>query len=258
MFPTDDACLEYMFYKKYPDLEEKYYRLKGKKVFANASGHQISPLAGTIFHKSSTPLTLWFYAIYLFSQSKNGVSAKELERQLGVTYKCAWRIARQIRSLMVDDSVPLKGVVEVDETLIGGHTNQKNIFKNKTVVMGMVERGGRVKANVISNRENHIILNQVRENISTDAVVMSDELGVYKKLFRFGYQSKRIKHGKKHWVKGDIHTNHIEGFWSQLKRSIRGTYHFVSKKHLPFYLAEFSFRYSYRKQDIFSELISRA
>lgn len=116
-FPNEDVCLEYVFKKRFPEANQ-YYRVKGRKCWANPQGEQIHPLAGTIFEKSSTLLTLWFYAILLFSQSKNGVAAKELERQLGVTYKCAWRMARQIRSLMSDSSDPLIGEVEVDETYI--------------------------------------------------------------------------------------------------------------------------------------------
>ena len=256
-FPDDKTCLDYIFTQKHPNLQDTYYKVKGRKCYANQEGHQIHPLAGTIFHKSSTPLTLWFYAIYLFSQSKNGVSAKELERQLGVTYKCAWRIAKQIRSLMAQGGDMLTGTVEVDETYIGGKDKMEDGRKNKSAIMGMVERGGTIKAVVIPNRETHILLNHIKENISKDAVVMSDEYAAYKKLSKFGYESKRIKHGKKHWVRGNVHTNTIEGFWGQLKRSIRGTYHSVSKKHLQTYVDEFAFRYSHRDVQIFQKLIER-
>jgi len=119
-FPNDDVCLDYIFKAKHPDFVGKYYRVKGRSCYANVAGEHLYPLVGTIFEKSSTPLTLWFHAIYLFSASKYGVSAKELERQLGVTYKCAWRIARQIRSLMSDGSDKLTGEVEVDESYVGG------------------------------------------------------------------------------------------------------------------------------------------
>lgn len=128
-FPTDEACLDFIFKNRWPkgltcqNCESKdFYHVKGRKSYACKCGYQASPTEGTIFHKSSTPLTLWFHAIFLMSQSKNGVAAKELERQLGVTYKCAWRMARQIRLLMTDDDGPLGGneIVELDETYVDG------------------------------------------------------------------------------------------------------------------------------------------
>ena len=154
-FPTDDACLDYIFRAKYPNAKQ-YYRVKGRKCYAHSmTGHQVHPLKGTIFEKSPTLLTLWFHAIFLFAVSKNGVSAKELERQLGVTYKCAWRMAHQIRKLMNQDGDMLTGTVEIDETYIGGKHTHKDKFTRKAAVMGMVERDGRVRANVIPNRETH-------------------------------------------------------------------------------------------------------
>ncbi|MFW5853290.1 MAG: IS1595 family transposase [Patescibacteria group bacterium] len=255
-FPNDDVCLDYILNKKYPDLKG-YYRVKERKCYANSKGGQIHPVKGTIFEKSSTPLTLWFYAIFLFSVSKNGVSAKELERQLGVTYKCAWRMAHQIRKLMDQDGDLLIGTVEVDETYFGKKGNHEQKFKNKTALMGMVERQGKVRANTITAREAHIILNQIKENIGLNANIMSDEFSIYKKLSKLGYSSQRVKHGKKTYVRGNVHTNTIEGFWGQLKRGIRGTYTFVSATHLQAYVDGFAFRYNYRHAPVFAELISR-
>lgn len=245
-FPDDDACLDYIFKKKYPDKVDDYYRVSGRKCYANSAGEQIHPLSGTIFERSSTSLTLWFHAIFLFATSKNGVSAKELERQLGVTYKCAWRMAKKIRELMEDDGDLLSGTVEVDETYTGGKDKMDDGRANKSAVMGMVEREGKVRAKHVPDRKTHTVLNTIKENVSKDAVVMSDEYSAYKKLPHLGYTSKRVKHGKKNWVYGDTHTNSIEGFWSQFKRSVKGTYHSISKKHLQSYLDEFAFRYSHR------------
>lgn len=253
-FPDDESCLEYIFSKRFPDAKG-YYSVKGRKCFANAKGEQIHPVAGTIFEKSSTPLTLWFYAIYLFSASRNGVSAKELERQLGVTYKTAWRTAKQIRSLMKDEGGPLEGIVEVDETYLGGRDKMENGRKNKKAVMGMVERKGRVKANVIPNRETHVVLSQIKKNIKQGSHLMTDEFRVYSKAPKLGYSRSAIKHGRKHYVRGSVHTNTIEGFWSQMKRSIHGTYHSVSKKHLQSYVDEFSFRYG--KTAVFEAMMAR-
>lgn len=256
-FPTDDVCLEYIMHHKYPHF--KGYKVAGRKAYANASGEQVNPLAGTIFEKSKTPLTLWFYAIFLFSISKNGISAKELQRQLGVTYKCAWRIAHNIRKLMEQDDDILTGTVEVDETYFGPKGKQAEKFKNKSALMGMVERQGKVRAHKIPNRETHIVLNQILENISKKATIMSDEYSAYKKLPRLGYASQLVKHGKRQWVRGNIHTNTIEGFWGQLKRSIRGTYHFVSAKYLQSYVNEFVYRYNHRNSSVplFRLLLSR-
>jgi hypothetical protein len=160
---------------------------------------EIHPLKETIFEKSSTDLTLWFHAIFLFSISKNGVSAKELQRQLGVTYQCAWRMAKQIRSLMDQGSDPLTGTVEVDETYVSGRRR------------GTAGRG---------------------------AKVMTDDCGGYKYIPRINDHSK-MHHGREEYVRGSVHINTIEGFWGQFKRSVRRTYVHVSKKHMQAYLNEF-------------------
>jgi transposase-like protein len=258
-FANDDVCLDYIFNAKYPEAEG-YYRIKDRKCYSHkTTKHQIHPLVGTIFEKTSTPLTLWFHAIFLFASSKNGVSAKELQRQLGVTYKCAWRIAYQIRQLMEQDGDMLTGTVEVDETYMGGKHLMKDGRTKKAAIMGMVERDGKVIANHVPNRETHIVLGQIKRNVSTDAVVMSDEYGAYKKLPKLGYESHRVKHGKKVYVRGNTHTNTIEGFWGQFKRSIKGTHHSISKKHLQSYLNEFAFRYNLRASSvpIFEVLLTR-
>ena len=258
-FPNDNACLWFLFRKKYDGVDNGWHKIPNRPLFQNKQGKQISPMANTIFEKSPTPLRLWFYAIFLFSNSKNGVSAKELERQLGVTYKTAWRMAKQIRLLMAQGDLELKDTVEVDETYIGGYHRQKGKFDNKTPVIGMVERKGRIKAKKIPNRETHTVLNEVQDTISKDAIVMSDEYSAYKKLNRLGYRSHRVKHGKGTYVLGDIHTNTIEGFWGQLKRGITGTYHHASQKYLQHYVDEFAFRYNVRHSpySVFEEMIGR-
>lgn len=253
-FPTEDACLAYIFAQRYPTAKG-YYKVSGRKCYANSEGKQIHPLSGTIFHKSDTPLTLWLYAIYLFSQSKNGVSAKELERQLGVTYKCAWRIAKSIRSLMGPDRSKLGGTVEVDETYIGGVQQNAQGGKGKTPVIGAVERGGNVKAKV-SQRQTHLILDNIRKNVKVGSAIMSDKFGVYAKTKKLGYTHQSVNHWRKEYARGNVHTNTIEGFWSQLKRSLDGTYHAVSPKHLQSYVNEFSFRYNHREMP-FASMVAR-
>src|SRR5665213_3393499 len=158
-FPDDDSCLDYMFEQAYGSMpacpkcgvvNPSYYRVKNRKCYeCKDCGHQIHPLANTIFHKSSTSLRSWFYIIYLFSVAKNGVSAKEVERHLGVTYKCAWRIAKQVRELMQQTGGQLTGIAEVDETYIGGKHRREGMFDNKTAVIGIVEKkkdSGQIKA----------------------------------------------------------------------------------------------------------------
>jgi transposase len=257
-FPNDDVCLDYIFSHKYPEVKG-YHRVSGRKCYAHQStGHQIHPLAGTIFEKSSTTLTLWFHAIFLFASSKNGVSAKELQRQLGVTYKCAWRIAHQIRSLMEQGTDPLDGTVEVDETYYGKNAGFKTRYSDKTTVVGAVERGESVRAKVVKDRSSYSIAPFVEQNIVKGSNLMTDEAPVYNE-FRRTYNKQTVHHARREYARGNVHTNTIEGFWGQFKRSVRGTYHYVSKKHLQSYLDEFAFRYNLRASSVpvFEVLLAR-
>lgn len=188
-YPDDNACLDDLFERRYGHLtacpqchrKTNFYRVSKRRSYScQWCGHQIYPCAGTIFEKSDTPLKSWFFAIFLFSKSKNGVAAKELERQLGVTYKTAWRMAHQVRLLMGGDKKAMKGEVEADETDLG----------------------------------------------------------------QIGVESFSIK--EKQPGMGDIDKTPVIGFSSQLKNSIRGTYVWVSKKHLQKYVNEFAFRYNER------------
>jgi len=264
-FPNDNACLDYIFEQRFgkdykcPSCSKTgFYRVKNRKCYACAwCGQQIHPVANTIFHKSSTKLTDWFFALFLFSASKNGVSAKELERQLGCTYKTAWRIAKHIRKLMTDNGDKLSGIVEVDETAVGGYKRKDFGGHKKATVMGMVERGGSVKTKQIPNRETHIVLGTLNDNVSKGSRLMTDDFRVYRKTKRMGYTHSVINHSKEKYVKGDIYTNTIEGFWSQMKRSINGTYHAVSPKYLQSYADEFSFRYNHRSEPVFPHLLAR-
>ena len=270
-YPTDDACLAEVFANRYGKLticpgcgvnDTKFYRVKKRKCYACMHcGHQLHPLAGTIFHKSETPLKSWFFAIYLFSNSKNGVSAKELERHLGVTYKTAWRIAKQIRLLMADDdSARLSGTVEVDETYIGGVRRGKTgmgAAREKGGVMGMVERKGRVKTRIIKSQTSQELLPHIQDTIEVGATVMTDQLKVYTTVAYMGYKHWSVNHSKMFGY-GTVHTNTIEGFWGQLKRSLEGTYHSVSKKYLQNYVDEFAYRYNHRGATIYPLLVEAA
>lgn len=228
-FPNDNSCLDYIFRSRFPKVKG-FNQEKGKTRYTHQAGHKhISPLVGTIFENSSTPLTLWFHAVYLFSISKNGVSAKELERQLGVTYKTAWRMAKQIRSLMSQNNDKLSGTVEIDEA-----------FVSKTTVLGAIERGGKVKTKVVKVANGNTIATHVIQSVATGSNLMSDSNPSYEWLDRH-YTRQAVNHSKE-YVNGNVHTNSMESFWNIVKRSIAGTHTFVSPKHLQSYLDFFAFQ----------------
>lgn len=261
-FPDDDACLEHIMRVRYgrrflcPKCTRDaafYKRAKRPAYSCEFCGHDINPMAGTPFARTRTPLQKWFYALYLFSTTRHGVPAKELQRQISVTYKTAWRMAHEIRKYMaeVDGDDPLDGHVEVDETMVGGKRSGGKRGRGapgKTVVFGMLQRGGDVMTRVVENVRRVTLEAHILENIRTGAAISTDELASYAKLARHGYKHDTVNHSREEWVRGDTHVNSLEGFWSQIKRSIRGTHIHVSKKHLAKYLGEFEFRYNMRKR----------
>ena len=267
-YPDDDACLEAVFQNRFGDLKDcpkcgvvdtKFYRVKKRQCYACMHcGYQLHPLANTIFRKSSTPLTNWFHAIYLFSVAKNGVSAKELECHLGVTYKTAWRMCKHIRLLMQQESGKLTGEVETDETYIGGKHSRRVGFSKKQVVFGLVERNGRAMTSHVKSSGARILVPAIQGNVELSAHIYSDEWRSYKSLPKLGYAHTTVNHSALEYVRGSAHTNTIEGFWSQLKRSIDGTYHAVSPKYLQSYLNEFTFRYNLRGVPICPVLLELA
>lgn len=265
-FPDDNACLEEVFQNRYGDLEAcphcgcvdaAFYKVNKRKCYeCKDCGYQLHPLAGTIFHKSATPLKQWFYAVFLFSKSKNGVSAMELQRQLGVTYKTAWRMAKQIRLLFNMDGEKLSGTVEMDETYVGGKRKMAEKYDNKTPVVGAVERGGEIVAKVTQDASSTTLQRLLRSHVEIGTTLYTDDWKGYTRANSLGYDHSTVNHSAKVFVDGLAHTNTIEGFWSQLKRSIRGTYHFVSPKYLQSYLDEFSYRYNHRTSDhLFDQMV---
>lgn len=271
-FPNDDACLAHLMEQRFPGnvvycekckKERKHYKLAGRPVYScDHCRSQISPMAGTIFEHSSTSLRLWYYAMYLMASTRCGISAKQIQRELGVTYKTAWRMFRQIRSLLSEDLKLEGSLVEMDETYVGGHIRGvKNKTKNKTCVVGIAERKGRVVALAAPDKSGRTILKYARERILPKSTVFTDEATTYDGLTHMdmGYTHRRIHHSSKVYVQGDVHTNTIEGFWSLVKRGLGGVYHSVSQKYLQNYLDEYSFRYNRREQGnlIFNAFLKR-
>lgn len=207
---------------------------------------------GTLFGESKIPLRKWFIAIYLLTTSKKGVSSIELSEQVGVTQKTAWFMDMRIRAALKQGGGKLfgGGVVEIDETYIGGKHVRKDGFRKKAPIMGMTERDGKIKAFAIPHRGTEVLLPTITEHVDKKARIMTDEARVYTKLPKVGFQWGSVKHGKKHWAHGDINTNSIESFWALFKRGHHGTYHSMSKKHLQKYVDEFVFRFNTRSSDM--------
>jgi transposase-like protein len=269
-YSDEEKCLKEIIRNQYPNgiyckhckNRKPFYLIKGRKsIGCKTCRFQIQPLTGTIFEHSSTPLTVWFYAMYLMLQTRCGISSAQLSRQLGVTYKTAWRIGHKIRERMVEKNpTKLKGVVEVDETFIGGSA-WKNFRKldffsfAKEPVMGMVERKGKVI--IVHMRQgigSRAILPPILKHIDTSSHIMTDQYTGYTQLKKYGYKHDFVVH-KKQFKRGNIHTQNIENVWSHLKRGIKGVYRSVSPKHLQKYCNEFSFRYNYRNEDSFNALM---
>ena len=286
-FPDDDTCLEWLKDYLYPGgincklcgEVTKHHRVKSRPSYScDRCGHHVHPMADTIYQDTRTPLKLWFYATYLMAQTRCGISAKQIQRETGVTYKTAWRMFNRIRSLLAEDIKDLSGTVETDETLMGGKRRYRHgeqaprdakgkvrrgrraaIDENKTIVFGMVERQGRVVAVTVPNVKTATLLPHLTERVLPKSTVYTDEAASYNSLAKAGYRHRRIAHAQKIYVRGNVHTNTIEGFWSLLKRGIGGVYHAVSAKYLQSYLNEYSFRYNHRDDEVpmFQTMLSR-
>lgn len=282
-FPDDAACLEYLWRSRYsPDgvhatcpkcgVERvfKKYAMSNRNTSWTCTGcsWHVSATAGTIFHKSSTSLHLWFYAMYLMTSTRCGISAKQLERELGVTYKTAWRMFHLIRNQLMtqDDELELSGTVEADEMYVGGVRKGTKggrppaTHKTKRPVFGMVERGGNVVAIHVENVRADTLIPQMQKRILPGSMIYTDEYPSYGRVARSGYQHRRIHHKTGVYVDGDVHTNTIEGFWSLVKRGIGGTHHAVSAKFLQGYLNEYVWRYNRRNdpEAMFDQLVARS
>ena len=264
MFPDDDACVAYLFNARYGSefvcprcgLVGKFRKLTKQPAYTCQCGEHIHPMVDTPFYRSHTPLQKWFYAMYLFTTTRHGVPAKELQRQLSVSYETAWRMGHEIRKFLrtIDGDPPIGGEgkhVEIDETMVGGKRKGGKRGRGapgKTTIMGMLERNGDVITRVVENVQRRTLEPHILENVKKGSTVSTDELKSYAKLTRHGYAHGAVNHSAEEWVRDIHHTNGIEGFWSLLKRSIRGTHVHVSRKHLTKYLGEFEFRWNMRDQ----------
>lgn len=259
-FGSEDKCRAYLEQLRWPHGVE-CPRCDSKSVSkiaarnqwdCNSCRYQFSVTAGTLFHDSHLPLWKWFLAVYLIQESKKGISAKQLQRMLGVSYKTAWYLAHRIRNAMGDDEQPLlRGIVEVDETYIGGERPGMGAGyrANKASVVGAIERGGEIRLRVIPRRDRANLHGFIQNTVSDEAeAIYTDEWTAYQGIEKVhpGPRHESVHHRSEEWVRGDVHTNSVEGVWSLFKRSIIGSYHQVSVKHLPAYLDELEFRFNGR------------
>jgi transposase-like protein len=281
-FPDEASCAAYLTRSRWP-VGVRCARCGSDKVVevttmefkwqcyscAPDSGYRFSHIAGTIFENTNKPLRDWFRVIHRMLTSKKGISALQIFREMGFgSYKTAWYMCHRVRvALGTEDFRKLMGIVEVDETYIGGKGKNKHGPRNhkagaadKFAIIGAVERNGNVVARALDRVTKEAMQRFARETVSTDvSLLASDEHAGYRglgKAFGGEYEHGAIYHSRRQYVTGAIHTNTIEGFWSLVKRGMVGTYHKVSKKYLPLYVAEFQFRYNNRlNTDIFGEAI---
>lgn len=242
------------------DQTSKVYKCKNNKYRCKNTGKYFNVKTGTLFDNSKIELQKWFLAIWLITSHKKGISSLQLHKDIHVTQKTAWFMLQRIRNCFgIENNNELNNTVEADETYVGGknkNRHAKNKIKNsqgrstkdKTPVVGFVERNGKLNANVVKNTNCETLTNETIRSVKESATIYTDEWLGYNALNRI-YDHHYVKHNQGEYVKGSVHTNTIEGFWSLLKRGIIGIYHFASKKHLQKYVDEFVFRYNTRNME---------
>jgi transposase-like protein len=260
-FGSEDRCHEYMIGLRWPGGvdcprcgSDKISRIVKRRQFdCDSCRYQFSVRVGTILEDSHLPLWKWFLATYMMIESKKGISANQLKRTLNVSYKTAWYLCHRIRASMKDDApVVLEGTIEIDETYIGG--KRRNVgggYKgNKTMVMGAIQRGGAVRFRVERHAKQGttVLFHKfVTDHVADDAAaIYTDSHPAYRGIGDSNTRHETVDHADEEWVRADVHTNSVEGVWSLFKRSLVGSYHQLSVKHLDAYLDEFAFRFNNR------------
>ena len=266
-FGSEDRCRDYLEGLRWPEgircprcQSAKISRIVKRHQFdCDSCRYQFSVKVGTVFHDSHLPLWKWFLATYMMVESKKGMSANQLKRTLNVSYKTAWYLCHRIRSAMdVANPELLTGTVEVDETYVGGKARSgskiaqcagQGSIKGKTMVIGAIERGGSVRFRVERRSASAIVLHAfIKEAIADEAeAIFTDQHPGYRGIADNNTRHETVDHSAEEWVRADVHTNTVEGVWSLLKRSIVGSYHQLSAKHLASYLDEIAFRFNHRK-----------
>ena len=257
-FRSEERCRTYLEGLRWPEgvrcprcNSDKMSRVHKRGQFdCDSCRYQFSVKVGTIFHDSHLKLSKWFLATFMICEAKKGVSANQLGRTLGVSYKTAWYLCHRIRAAMKDATPePLRGIIEVDETYIGGKVRGRGHgYKgNKAMVVGAVQRGGPIRLKVEKRNNRKTLHTFIRSVVADEAeAIHTDEWRPYRGIADHNTRHETVNHMQEEWVRGDVHTNTVEGVWSLLKRSIVGSYHQLSVKHLPAYLDEISFRYNNR------------
>jgi transposase-like protein len=263
-FPDEQTCIDHLETLRWNgnvispfDATSKVYKCKGNKYRCKNTGKYFNVKTDTLFDNTKIELQKWFLAIWIVTSHKKGISSLQLGRDLNITQKSAWFMLQRIRNCFgIENDNQLDNEVEADETYVGGknknrHGNKKveasqgRSAKDKTPVLGMVERNGKLNAKTVANVQSATLTKEIVANVKESASLYTDEWLGYKGVSRI-YDHSIVKHNKGQYVNGRIHTNTIEGFWSLLKRGIFGIYHFTSKKHLQMYVDEFVFRYNTR------------
>jgi transposase-like protein len=260
-FPNEEACRDFLEQARWNGKPvcfhcghtEKIYRIQGGKLYKCGKCRKpFSIKMGTIFEDSALPLQKWFHAMFVVSAHKKGISSCQLAKDISVRQATAWHMLHRIRLTMSTGSFekPLDGIVEVDETFVGGKPRRfgKRGFPNdKAIAFGAIQRNGNARIQTIPDTKGNTLKSVVRENVSPDSILMTDNYKGYAGLDQEYKEHNIISHSTHQYVNGIIHTNTIEGFWSLLKRGIVGIYHHTSKKHLHRYCEEFEYRYNSRK-----------
>jgi len=255
-FGTDEKCRAYLTELRWPQgvkcprcLWKGVSRIHERDQYdCNVCRYQFSVTANSIFHDSHLPLWKWFLAIYLMIESKKGISACQVQRSLDCTYKTAWYLCHRIRAAMREVNADrLRGIVEIDETYLGGKSDMENRFKNKTCVVGAVQRGGKIRLQVIKAPNRFLLRKFIEENTAPETeAIYTDDYVAYGNLGDSDTRHETVNHSEEEWVRGDVHTNTVESVWSLLKRGVVGTYHQLSMKHLDAYLDELEHRFNNR------------